>query len=250
MIASLMMYDRPEVSAHTQLYWQHLRAALEGRGIAAPKSLSNQADVWEVWQSPDLVLSQTCGMPYRTRLHGNVQLVGTPDYGLPDMPPGHYASAFVVRADDPRRTLAEFGSARFAYNQTESQSGFAAPYQAAKAAGFWFADRAPSGGHLASARMVAEGKADIAALDGVTWHMIETLDDFASDLRVLSWTAPTPGLPYITGQGRDADTIYEAVAEAIREMPEDTRAALGLRGIVKIPSETYLAVPNPPDDAL
>ena len=77
MIASLMMYARPELEAPHARYWQAIRAALAARGIAAPAALSNDAPEFEVWEDPALVLSQTCGMPYRTRLHGRVTLVGT-----------------------------------------------------------------------------------------------------------------------------------------------------------------------------
>jgi hypothetical protein len=62
----------------------------------------------------------------------------------------------------------------------------------------------------------------------------------------LAWTEPTPGLPYITARGRDGSAIFDAVAEAMAALSEPDRAALGLKGMVAIPSRDYLAVPNPP----
>ncbi|MCZ4255931.1 PhnD/SsuA/transferrin family substrate-binding protein [Sulfitobacter sp. G21635-S1] len=246
MIASLMMYARPETDAALERYWAHIRAALAGRGIDAPVALSNSADAFAVWTDPELVLSQTCGMPYRTQLHDKVTLVGTPDFGVTGCPPGYYRSAIVVRAGDDRAALADFASARFIYNQTLSQSGFAAIHAAARAAGFWFQDRSQSHGHVNSARAVAEGRADIAALDAVTWRLIRQFEPCATQLRVLAWTEPTPGLPYITARGRDGSAIFDAVAEAMAALSEPDRAALGLKGMVAIPSRDYLAVPNPP----
>ena len=106
-LASLPMYDRPETAAANDRYWQAIRTRL-GEG---PETLTRTGELWEHWLAPDLVLSQTCGYPYRARLHGQVTLVGTPDYGLDGCPPGHYRSIFVARADDPRTDLRAFAAA-------------------------------------------------------------------------------------------------------------------------------------------
>jgi hypothetical protein len=71
-------------------------------------------------------------------------------------------------------------------------------------------------------------------------------DTFASSLRVLDWTEPTPGLPLITALGNDAEAIYDAVKTAIDQLDENDRRLLGLRGIVRIPKQRYTEIPNPP----
>lgn len=246
MIASLMMYARPELDAAHARYWSLIRDRLAARGITSPEEMSNDKNPFAVWTAPDLLFSQTCGMPYRLHLRDQVQLVGTPDYGLNGCAPGYYRSAIVVRQDNPRQSLADFAAARFAYNETGSQSGYAAPYATAQAAGFWFHDRVQSSGHRLSAEMVADGSADIAALDAMTWKLIQRYDAFADSLRVLTWTEPTPGLPYITGPDQNAQEIRAAVSEAIAALTPEDREALCLRDLVTIPDETYLAIPNPP----
>ena len=134
-LASLPMYDRPEMrEAHDRL-WQEIRARL----CEGPEALTRGGDLWDHWLSPGLVLSQTCGLPYRTRLFGQVAKVASPDNRLPDCPPGHYFSIFVVRADDPRRDPAEFANARLAINESVSQSGWGAPFNHAREHGFAFA---------------------------------------------------------------------------------------------------------------
>ena len=249
MIASLMMYARPELAGAHARYWALIRAALGDLGIDSPMGLSNEAEEFLVWKDPALVLSQTCGMPYRLWLHDKVTLIGTPDYGLEGCPPGYYRSPIVVRQDDTRAALADFAQARFAYNVSFSQSGFASIYNTVTPHGFWFQDKVESGGHQASARMVAEGEADIAALDAVTWDLIQRFDNFASDLRVLCWTAPTPGLPYIAAAGVDQPAIFGAVSRAIERLEAQDRTALGIKGFIEIPKADYLAVPNPPVSA-
>ncbi|WP_085311431.1 phosphate/phosphite/phosphonate ABC transporter substrate-binding protein [Planktotalea arctica] len=249
MIANLMMYQRPQlVEAHAR-YWALIRKHLADAGMDSPETLSQDAEEFFVWKHSDLVLSQTCGMPYRTWLHDKVQLVGTPDYGLAGCPAGYYRSAIVVRADDTRTDVSAFKDAVFAYNQTFSQSGYAAPFWHLLPGGFWFENRLHTEQHLESARAVAAGRADIASLDAVTWRNIEAFEPFARDLRVLTWTEPTPGLPLITALGNDANLIFEAVKGAIAELDAQDKSLLGIRGIVKILKQDYLNVRNPGDDS-
>lgn len=249
MIANLMMYQRPQlVEAHAR-YWALIRKHLADAGMDSPETLSQDAEEFFVWKHSDLVLSQTCGMPYRTWLHDKVQLVGTPDYGLAGCPAGYYRSAIVVRADDTRTDVSAFKDAVFAYNQTFSQSGYAAPFWHLLPGGFWFENRLHTEQHLESARAVAAGRADIASLDAVTWRNIEAFEPFARDLRVQTWTEPTPGLPLITALGNDANLIFEAVKGAIAELDAQDKSLLGIRGIVKISKQDYLNVRNPGDDS-
>jgi len=245
MIASLMMYARPELDAAHARYWASIRTELAARGIDSPATLSNDAPAFDVWKAPDLVLSQTCGMPYRMHLTEHAVLVGTPDFGLEGCAPGHYRSAVVVRAKDQRATVDAFQQARFAYSDTGSESGYASLYNDVAPQGWWFSQRVLSGGHLISAQMVAEDHADIAALDAVTWRLIQRYERWAETLRVLAWTTPTPGLPYIAAKGADADATFKAVEAAIAGLSPADRRDLGIKGLVALPAQTYCAVPNP-----
>lgn len=245
MIANLMMYQRSQlVEAHNR-FWTLIRKQLTAVGIDSPETLSQDAEEFFVWKHPDLVLSQTCGMPYRTWLQEKVQLVGTPDYGLDGCPPGYYRSGIIVRANDARTQIAEFRDTTFAYNQTFSQSGYAAPFWHVKPKSFWFENRLHVEQHLESARAVVTGRADIASLDAVTWRNIEKYEPFATGLRVLEWTKPTPGLPLITALGNDAGLIFNAVKDAMEELDAQSKSQLGIEGIVQIPKEEYLKVRNP-----
>lgn len=244
MIASLPMYMRPENKAAHDRYWQLIRANLAQNGIDAPEALSDGEDL-KHWRRNDLILSQTCGMPYRLHLHEKVQLVGTPDYGLPDCPAGYYNSLFIVNANDTRTDLADFASATLAVNAMMSQSGFAAAQTAAQEARFQFENLSVSGGHVASANMVATGKADIAAIDAMSWHNMQKYNDFQGLLKVLMKTPATPGLPYICALGFDKNIIAQAVTDAITQLTKKDRDALNMRGLIQIPRADYLAVTTP-----
>lgn len=247
MIASLGMYDFGPLQAANDRFWALIRDHLRGHGIAAPDALTRGAQAyWPAWQSPDLVLSQTCGYPFRARLHAQVTLVATPDYDVDGCPPGHYCSVFVVRADDPRPGLPDFDGTRFAYNEALSQSGWAAPQTHAERLGLRLPPALCTGGHLLSARAVADGQADIAALDAVTWSVMQDHNPVCSRLRVIARTKPTPALPFIAARGIDPAPRFAALSQAVARLDAGDRALLRLRGVVSIPTSAYLAVPNPP----
>ncbi|WP_374642049.1 phosphate/phosphite/phosphonate ABC transporter substrate-binding protein [Tabrizicola sp.] len=247
MIASLGMYDFGPAMAANDRLWAGIRDRLRARGLAAPEALTRgEAAYWPAWQSPELVLSQTCGYPFRARLHDRVAYVGTPDYGIEGCAPGHYRSVLVARADDPRDRVEAFDGARLAFNEDLSQSGWAAPQNHAAKLGLRLVPVLRSGGHRLSAQAVAEGRAEIAALDAVTWRLLQAAEAAAARLKVVGMTDPTPGLPLIAAQGADAAAGFAAVTEAIAALSPGDRQCLGLRGLVRIPLADYLAVPNPP----
>ncbi len=247
MIAALGMYDMPQVQAANDRYWRAIRDGLRARGQAAPEALTRgDAAFWPAWEAPDLVFSQTCGYPFRSRLHGRVTLIGTPDFGVPGCPPGYYCSVFIVRKGDERAKLKDFSGARFAYNHGLSQSGWAAPQNFGRVSGVVLPPSLATGGHLQSALAVTQGLADIAAIDAVTWAMLTRWLPETGQLKELDRTDPTPGLPYIAAAGADADVLFAATEAAIAGLAAADRDILMLKGVVRIAATAYLAVPNPP----
>ncbi|MEM6610623.1 MAG: PhnD/SsuA/transferrin family substrate-binding protein, partial [Pseudomonadota bacterium] len=186
MIVTLPMYDRPEAQAANDRFYDLIRSFLPD----APETLSRDG---YHWLNPDLLLSQTCSLPYRTALQDHVTLVATPVHDLA-CPAGMYYSVILVRKNDTRGQLAEFKNARLAVNSAVSQSGWAAIDDMAGADGFAFTNIVETGAHAKSALAVADGTCDICAVDAVTWQMIERWDAFAADLKVLATTAHTPAL--------------------------------------------------------
>jgi ABC-type phosphate/phosphonate transport system substrate-binding protein len=246
MIAALPMYDLPHVMAANDRLWARIRDGLRSAGQDAPDALTRGADdMFAQWLAPDLILSQTCGMPYRTRLHAKVALIGTPDYGLEGCPPGHYRSVFLAHKNDRRHRLDQFDGAEMAYNEAVSQSGWAAPQTHAAILGLTLRPALRTGGHRLSMQAVVEGRAALAALDALTWELLCDHDPAAKDVKVVGHTDPTPGLPYIAALGADQPLLFAVIAAAIAAMSDADRAVTRLRGLVAIPADAYLAVPTP-----
>lgn len=243
-LAVLPMYDWPEVRDGTDRLWQELSRRLREAGFDAPSGLLRDIHAQTAWTDPALLLGQTCGLPFVSRLKGRVSLVGAPAYRLEGCEPGEYCSALVVRADDPADGLGGLRGRRVAYNMEGSQSGHAAMLAAIAPlarGGRFFAETLATGSHRASVRAVAEGKADIAAIDAVSWELAKRHEPSASRLRVLSRTRPTPGLPFITAL-RPADElrrISEAVAAGIDGLDGATKEALLLTGFVPFSEADY-----------
>ena len=225
MIANLSMYDWPGVRAETDAFWAEVARRLHEAGIDAPAVLTRSPDDDVFWSDPDLLLGQTCGMPFVSGFCGAARVIARPDYGLPGASGGFYRSVIIVRAEDtaglddasgPEAVLAQRGR-RVAINEWGSFSGHVAlrAYLAglrSEARDPFFGEAVVSGRHLSSARMVARGEADLAALDGVGWAMLQTLEPgTAAGLAVLDMTALAPALPFITAP-HFADLRAELVA--------------------------------------
>lgn len=245
MIASLPMYVRPEIQSANASYWQLIHDALADHGQSSPTTLTQGGDDVDFWLSSDLCMSQTCGLPYRLWLHDKAGLVGTANYELEDCPPGFYRSVVVVRADDQRDTLEEFQTGTLAFNSLFSQSGYAALRNQFFEDSNWPHQQLHTGSHHASMQAIVTGKADIAAIDAVTWRLAERYDKNVQKLRVLTYTEATPGLPYITAKSNNTSLIFNAIEQAIDALSIDGRNQLGIHGLVLVDKSDYLAIPTP-----
>lgn len=215
--ATLPMYDWPEAQGDVDRRWARMAAALKAAGLKVPHTLTRGEDPESAWLRPDLFVGETCTWPLATTLHGRVRYLATEIHDAPGCRPGRYRSAIVARSraampppQSPEPHLPDgLGTGMtLAANSAGSLSGFRAPIadlQAAQrpapASIIW------TGSHRASVRAVADGSADIAAIDCVTWALAQQHEPAAQDLTVIGWTALRPALPLVTALGTDAATL-------------------------------------------
>ncbi|PWE30826.1 phosphate ABC transporter substrate-binding protein [Pararhodobacter marinus] len=222
-LASLPMYDWPEVHAETDAQWQALRAAMAC--VDLPETLTRPDTgpykLNDHWRDPALVFSQCCWGPLDAGMIGFLIPLAQPDYGA--WPGGRgpfYRSAMVVRKGEGAPAPLPSGSAaelpdgalkgrRFAYNDTESLSGYrglAADLGADPAT--LAAQAILSGGHRNSVRMVAQHEADIAVIDCRSWALAQRFEpEAASRLEVIGWTGEQPGIAYVTSRATEASAV-------------------------------------------
>jgi ABC-type phosphate/phosphonate transport system substrate-binding protein len=246
-VASLPMYDWPEVAWANDALWQAISDRLRRAGVAAPAALERARPLHDVWRDPGLVLSQTCGYPFAISLKGKVRLVATPVYAVEGCDGPRYSSAIVMRRDESVGRLSDCLGRRFAFNSRDSLSGHVALAVAMREAGIdpGEATWVETGAHRASIRAVADGVADIAAIDAVTWSFAAQYERPAAErLRVIGWTPLRPGLPLIASSERsDEDALRSALNDAVAD-PDTAaaRTALRIAGLSSIGTGEYEAL--------
>ncbi|MCB1406563.1 MAG: PhnD/SsuA/transferrin family substrate-binding protein [Rhodobacteraceae bacterium] len=233
-LACLPMYDWPEARAETLATWQALRDGARARGAHLPDTLTDPGPdgVMALWRSPALVFGQTCWGPLSLGLIEELLPLAQPDYGAFEGGRGpFYRSALVSRggqacvvpehpgaalpadlADDLREGLC------LAFNSCDSLSGYLALKQDLGADPAALAIRhLETGSHRASVVAVAEGRADLAAIDCRSWDLARRFEPCARGLAVVGWTAERLGLPFVTHRATAPETA-KALRETLHEM--------------------------------
>lgn len=247
-IASLPMYDWPEVASSTDAFWRGLRRFLMENGFSdVPASLNRNDDVHDQWRDPDLLFSQTCGYPLTHEFDGELQLLATPVYGVAGCSGANYSSFIIVAAGSSFNSPADLRGGRAAYNTGDSMSGLLALRAvfaplAGKAA--FFREIVHSGGHANSLQMVASGRADVAAIDCVSLALAERhRPHLTSEIRTIAQGPGAPSLPFVTSRTRSSREI-EAMRQALVSACADpalagVRAELFLDGLVFTSRKDY-----------
>jgi ABC-type phosphate/phosphonate transport system substrate-binding protein len=246
-IAALPMYDFPQVRDAHDGFWTALAGRLTAAGVPdVPRELTRDLGHLDVWSHPALLFAQGCEYPLAKSFADRVRLVATPRYSAPGCEGASYRSAIVVRREETG-SLADFRGRRCVVNEMDSNSGMnllratVAPLAAGRR---YFSAVAVSGSHRHSAQMVAAGEADVAAVDCVSLaHLGRVCPGVVARLRVLSWTAPSPSLPFITARSAD-DTTVQILRSALAGVFDDdalmpVRERLFLAGVDLQPVEGF-----------
>ena len=197
----------------------------------------DELDFHKLWLHPALLFAQTCWGPMELGLSRHVQVVGQPSYDAYEGGQGElYSSALVMhRGEGPEVRSPVEGSAlipldlirgkRFTFNDFDSMSGLIGLTRDLEAMGEsldLFASRNESGGHRSSIVAVAEGRADVAAIDCESWALAQRFEPAAQKVVVVGWTARRKGLPYITASTTPEKTV-RALREALAGLTEQPR---------------------------
>lgn len=248
MIASLPMYDWPEIREATDAWWTGLARHLRAQGLrGVPRSLVRGGPPEAVWTHPALLLSQTCGLPLARRFHRKLQVVATPCYAAEGCDGPTYSSLILVRDDSGIRSLEDLRGRIAAYNSTDSLSGHLVLRLVLAGFGPLLGGAVETGSHAASMTAVAEGRADVCAIDCVTWAIAERhRPQLTAGLRRIARSPIMPALPYVTS-ARRGDGEVAALRTGLRAAMQDPalaecRGSLLLAGFDPAPGEAYAAI--------
>ncbi len=185
-------------------------------------------DLHVLWLHPGLLISETCWGPMELGLQKHVNVVGQSAYD--DVAGGNgafYSSAIIARkggsqvaveppaAGTAALPLAFFRNSRFAYNEERSLSGYLSLRRDLEAEGEGleiFPEHVETGAHRESIRAVAEGRADVAAIDCRSWMLARAFEPAAADVHVIGWTARRKGIPFIRSRLLDLPVLSGIVS--------------------------------------
>jgi ABC-type phosphate/phosphonate transport system substrate-binding protein len=238
LIASLAMYDFPWTAEAYGTLWAAMANRLRASGVDAPPRLTRGGDLHETWRRANLILGQTCGYPYVTALRQRVALVATPIYAFPGCEGAQHRSFVVARKEAAGRCLEDFAGVRVALNAYDSNSGmnlFRATVAPLAKGRRFFGSAVVTGAHVASLEAVIEGRADIAAIDCVTFGLLRRGRPSLTDaVTLIAETPLSPALPLVMNADL-AKTYLKPVRAALFAALEDpalanARETLGLVG--------------------
>jgi len=219
------MYDWPELKQAHDNFWHKLASQLRSNGINAPQTLSRNTHDESYWLAPNLLLGQTCGYPLSTVLRGKVTYLATPAYNVQGCNGPYYSSAIIAQKDSTL-TFDNMAGSRLAYNSENSLSGYRSIKALVGNPGKYFSTLVLTGGHRNSARQVANGAADIAALDAVCWHLLQQHEpETANELKVIGWSDQYPALPLITALHTPTASI-DTIRKVLLAMPPEKELAI------------------------
>jgi ABC-type phosphate/phosphonate transport system substrate-binding protein len=178
---------------------------------------------------------------------GRLEVLATPAYEVEGCSGPCYSSLIIVHAAGAIARLEDLEGATAAYNAEDSLSGHLAlksVFAPLSRNGRFFGRVVRSGGHVGSMRMVQERKADVAAIDCVTFALARRhLPGLAGDLAVIARGPLAPALPYVTAAGRPADDVPRLkdclAAAAADPALAQARQALFIAGLEFLPEHAY-----------
>lgn len=236
-IAWLGMYDHVAQHAANDRLWAAIRDGLRDHGLpGVPDRLTRGWSTDAVWSHPDLLLGMICTRPW-AREHAHLRLLGHPAYAGTDAA-GEHRSLIVVRRDDPARVLPDLRGQVAAINDRGSNTGMAllrdriAPLAGGRP---FFAAVVETGAHIDSVRAVGAGRADVAAIDEVTFAALARFDpETTARVRVLDTTDPAATPAFVTAAEPAVATLLATVLAQAMADPDlaGAREALFLTGIV------------------
>ena len=246
--ASFPMYDFEEVRGAHEILWSSVARKLQTAGLeGVPAALDRSRGVHELWTDPGLLLSQCCGADLVGRYAGTLALVATPLYSAPGCDGCLYSSVVLVAEDSRVTELSDLRGAVCVVNYPESHSGvnaLRALVAPLSRRGRFFSRVVTSGSHPASVTAVARGEADVAAIDCVTYALLQRYHpSLLEETRRLCYSARAPGIPFVTRTGSDPNRIGQlqnALLDAFEE-PEvrAAGAAVFIDGVEILPLSAY-----------
>lgn len=197
-----------------------------------------------------LFIGHTCGYPLMKNLEDALTPICLPVFGVPGCDGKFYSSAFITSSDSTIKSLQDCHQGVAVINGKDSNSGMNVLRHAIATLSqgkHFFSKVIESGSHKKSLIEVSEGRADVAAIDSVSFALIaEAWPELTEKVRVFDYSARTCGLPFVMPKSRleaiDPKTITYYLNQALQSLPEKYRLRLHLEKFLDVNLSEYQGI--------
>lgn len=197
-----------------------------------------------------LLFGHTCGYPLMTQLRHSFTPFCVPLFDVAGCDGTKYSSRIIVAAGSGIGSLLDCRDGIVAINGPASNSGMnVLRYELARlgASGSFFDTVLVSGSHLASLEAVASGRARVAAIDCVSYRMIEDHDAaLATSVDTIAFSTQSCGLPLVMANEmaspENGTSLLHALLRACEKMPRQSREVLHLSGFAAVEFDDYRSI--------
>jgi len=203
-----------------------------------------------ILRDPLLFIGHTCGYPLMRNFRDDLTPVCVPVFDVAGCDGTFYCSVFIVAADSDIESLSDCYARVAAMNDSESNSGMnllrhaIAPLSRGKA---YFSAVPKTGSHLQSFTDIAKIRADIAAIDCVSYQLIvDSRPDMAARVRSIGFSERTCGLPFVMPKrllgSVDKEDLTAGLNLAVSKLAGEYRERLHLQGFERVDIEDYQGI--------
>jgi len=177
-------------------------------------------------RKPSLILGQCCGPDLFEDYAVNMVPFAAPVISAYQVTPGHYFSHIVTSKS------AKLNNPRVVINNRTSHSGYTAVKLWLDVHSIKHYSIYESGSHYNSVRELQAGRADIAAIDALSWRFLDT-----NGLQIVDNSEPALAPPFIAGLKSTipSDLIRPMLDSAFKHYGK----ALGITGLIPVSKDDY-----------
>ena len=206
----------------------------------------------------DLLFAHTCGYPLMKHQRDRVAPVCVPVFDVPGCDGPLYSSQFIVPVESGLQYLEDTRGKTVAINNADSNSGMNVLRHAISdlhPGERFFADVIETGGHLYSIQAVANGKAELAAIDAVSLQLIrDDQPELCARIRIIGSSTETCGLPFVAPLALttqlDKPRLVKQFNQALEKTPAEARRVLHLSRFDAVDWDDYASIPALENEAV
>jgi hypothetical protein len=225
--AALPWYDFPSTQRVLDAVWQETMSQLRAAGVKHNLgALDHTTPHRQLLEYPQLALSQCCGLDLCRSYTDNVVPFAVPVISALPVAAGQYFSYIVSRSG------ADLERPRVVINDCSSHSGHTALrlwLVANKIANYTTFE---SGSHAESIAALNSGRADVAAIDALTWRFLAP-----ENLHILDTSEPVLAPPFI--MGRKSNLPVVELTAALHKAFQRHGEPLGITGVLPVSRRDY-----------